>query len=251
MLPLMQGDEMMFTRVVSGLAVGLALAALGSGASGAVGSHTSGAGGAQPSPADHAGRHAAAEHAEPSGGEHGEIDPLDFKADLAIWTAVVFLVLVAILWKFAWGPLAAGLDKREQGIADQIAQAEQSNQQAKQMLAEYQQKLAGAGDEVRGIIEAGRRDAEQLGREMLQKTKDEAKAEQQHALEQIDAATAGALKDLAEQGATLAVELAGKIVRAELKSDDHAQLIQHAVADFAEQKHARVSGQWSVVSGQS
>ena len=49
-----------------------------------------------------------------------------WKSDLAIWTAVVFLVLLAILWKFAWGPIAEGLDKREQEIADQIAEAERS-----------------------------------------------------------------------------------------------------------------------------
>ena len=41
------------------------------------------------------------------------INPLEFKTDLALWTAVVFLLLLAVLWKFAWGPLAEGLDKRE------------------------------------------------------------------------------------------------------------------------------------------
>ena len=59
------------------------------------------------------------------GGEGGEgaaeINPLAFQQDLALWTAVVFLVLLAILWRFAWGPVAGGLDKRERQIADQIA----------------------------------------------------------------------------------------------------------------------------------
>jgi len=41
------------------------------------------------------------------------------------------------------------------------------------------------------------------------------------------------LKDLADRGATLAVDLAGKIVRAELKPGDHEKLIQRAVSDFA------------------
>ena len=54
-------------------------------------------------------------------------DPLEWKSDLALWTAVVFLCLLAILWKFAWKPIAEGLDKRERNVADQIAQAEAAN----------------------------------------------------------------------------------------------------------------------------
>ena len=35
--------------------------------------------------------------------KHGSAGPLTFKTDLAIWTAVVFLLLLAVLKKFAWG----------------------------------------------------------------------------------------------------------------------------------------------------
>jgi len=170
-------------------------------------------------------------------GEHatGDINPLslqEIKGDLAIWTATVFLVLLLILWKFAWKPLAQGLDKRERGIADQITQAEQANQQAKDLLAQYEQKLAGSREQVRAILEQARRDAEQVGRDMLEKAKGEARAEHQRALRQIETATAVALQELADLSATLAVELAGKIVHAKLNPNDHAQLIEQAVANF-------------------
>ncbi len=175
--------------------------------------------------------------AETQRAEHASVDtnPLEFRADLAIWTAVVFLVLLLVLWKFAWGPLAQGLDRRERGIAEQIAQAEQSNQQAQQLLVQYEQKLADAKDEVHAIVEQGRRDAEQVGREMIEDAKQEARREQQRALQQIDSATTNALKELADQTATMAVELAGKIVRAELKPGDHAHLIEQAAAKLVRQ----------------
>jgi F-type H+-transporting ATPase subunit b len=165
-------------------------------------------------------------------GEGGEINPLDFKTNLAVWTAVVFLLLLAILWKFAWGPLADGLDKREKHVADQIAQANEANQKAKDLLAAYEQKLADSQNEVRAILEKGRRDAEQVGRTMLDKAKADAKAEGERMLKQIDAATTGAIKELADRSATLAVELAGKIVHARLNPKDHAKLIEQAVAGF-------------------
>jgi F-type H+-transporting ATPase subunit b len=167
-------------------------------------------------------------------GEHAEeVNPLNFKADLAVWTAVVFVVLMLVLGKFAWGPISQGLNKREQGIASQIAQAEQANQQAKDLLAQYEQKLVASREEVRGILEQGRRDAEQVGREMLDKSRADAQAEQQRALRQIDAATSSALKELADRSATLAVELAGKIMQAKINPADHAKLIEQAVASFA------------------
>ncbi|HUT09958.1 MAG TPA: F0F1 ATP synthase subunit B [Thermoguttaceae bacterium] len=206
---------MMFHRLVSALAIGLVLAALGSVAFAVEDTHASG---------------------DESGG--GGINPLSLEkiqTDLAIWTGVVFLLLLAILWKFAWGPITQGLDRREQGIADQIDQAEQSNKEARELLGQYGQKLAGAKEEVRDILAQGRRDAEQLGQEMLEKTRQEARAEQQRALRQIDDATAAALKELAAKGADLAVNLAGRIVRAELKAGDHAKLIERTVSDFAKQ----------------
>ena len=167
-------------------------------------------------------------------GNMNPLAPSEWKLDLAIWTAVVFLCLLAILWKFAWGPLADGLDKRENNIADQIAQADEANRQAKDLLAGYEKKLADAQDDVHGILEQGRRDAEAVGRQMLEKAKEEAKAEQQRALEQIEAATGAAIQELADQSAALAVELAGKIVHAKLNPADHARLIEQAVAGFME-----------------
>ena len=100
----------------------------------------------------------------------------NWETDLALWTAVVFFCLLPILTKFAWGPLAAALDKRERGIADQIAQAEAANEKAREILADYQHKLAAAQDQVRAILDQGRRDAEQLGHELIDKAKEDAKA---------------------------------------------------------------------------
>ena len=147
---------------------------------------------------------------------------------------MVFLVLLAVLWKFAWKPLAKGLDNREKLIADQISEAEQTNQQARQLLADYQQKLADSKQEVRGILDQGRREAEaRPGVARPGQERDPGRC--QRSLQQIEAATA-VLEELAERGATLAVDLAGKIVGSRLNADNHAQLIRKAVAEFTAEK---------------
>ena len=168
-------------------------------------------------------------------GSHGEVNqsPLEFKTDLALWTGVVFLVLMAVLWKFAWGPIADGLAKREQRIADEIAGAQKTNADAREMLAEYQTKLASAEEEIRQMIDGAKRDAEKVGQGIVDKARTEAEAEHRRKLEEIDLATAGALKELAERSATLAVELAGKIVDARLDPAAHSRLIEQAVSRFS------------------
>jgi F-type H+-transporting ATPase subunit b len=173
-----------------------------------------------------------AEADEAHGGGMNPLDPAAWKLDLALWTFVVFVVLLAVLGKFAWKPLAAGLDKRERGVAQQIAQAEAANQQARQLLADYEQKLAAARDEVRGILDEARRDAERLGKDLLDKAHADAEAERQRALREIDTATAHALKEIADRTATMAVDLAGRIVHAKLNPKDHVKLIEQAIGNY-------------------
>jgi F-type H+-transporting ATPase subunit b len=182
-------------------------------------------------------------HAE-SGDAHGHdepghphpsssvFDPAEVRTDLAFWTFVVFLVLLAVLWKFAWGPIAAGLEKREQSIHDHIAAAERSHDEAKALLADYERKLVNASEEVKAMLEEARRDAEGTKQQILAEAKAGAEAERQRALRDVEAATDAALKQIAEQGANLAVDLAGKIVGAKLSAADHDRLISDAVAKF-------------------
>lgn len=172
-------------------------------------------------------------------GSHGHVgtagvsnDPSEFKSDLAIYSFVIFLLLLAILNKFAWGPISSGLEKREHRIAEHIAAAERSHQEAKAMLAEYERKLAAAQDEVRAILDEARRDAEHTHQEILAKAKAEAAAEAARARHDVETARDQALKQLVETSANLAVDLAGQILKVKLSPADHSKLISEAVAKF-------------------
>jgi F-type H+-transporting ATPase subunit b len=176
--------------------------------------------------------HAAGDHGHGIGHAPGKANPLDFQTDLAIWTAVVFVVLLMVLARFAWGPIVVGLQKREQHIADHIAAAEKANEDAKLMLAQYEKKLASSADEVRAIIDEARRDAEHTQQEILAKARADAQMERDRAVRDIETAKDQALRELGERTANLAVDLAGKIVGARLSSNDHQRLIDEALSRF-------------------
>ena len=102
-----------------------------------------------------------------------------------------------------------------------------------------QRKRAEAGREVQQRRAEAGGQAEQVGQQMGAEAREEAEAEHQRALAEIDLATAAALKELAERSADLAVQLAGKIVGAQLDKAAHARLIEEAVSGFAQTKASR------------
>src|SRR5579862_887309 len=82
--------------------------------------------------------------------------PINFKQDLALWSAVTFLIFLFMLGRFAWKPLVAALDEREGKIHGDISAAESARIKAEQMLAEHAQKLAKVQEEVREILAEAR-----------------------------------------------------------------------------------------------
>jgi len=187
----------------------------------------------------------AAGHADAShGGGHGHglghetanTDPSEIKGDLAIFSAVVFLLLVVILRKFAWKPISEGLEKREHHIAHEIESAERANAEARHLLADYQKKLDAAQLEVRAILDEARRDAETAAQQIAAKAKADAETEMRRALREVETAKDQALKELAETAANQALELAGKLLKQKLQPADHARLIEEAMAKFPKGK---------------
>jgi F-type H+-transporting ATPase subunit b len=181
---------------------------------------------------EHAAETAADEH---GGGGHGEDhgggnpNPLALDPDLALFTGLVFLLLFGLLAKFAWPAISSALDEREQSIRNNIAEALAKHEEAKQMLVQYEAKLASAANEVRALLDEARRDAETTKSQILVEAKAAADAERDRALRDVERAAEAAMKDIAETIANQAVDLAGKVVSRNLTGEQHTQLVRDAM----------------------
>jgi F-type H+-transporting ATPase subunit b len=142
----------------------------------------------------------------------------------------VFLGLLGLLTKFAWKPIMEGLDKREQGIADTIAATQAANAEARNMLASYERRLAEASDEVRGMLEEARRDAESTRQSIVAEARKASEDERNRARHEIGLAKDAALAQIAERAGELAVDVAGKFLREKLGKEDQARLVRDSVA---------------------
>jgi F-type H+-transporting ATPase subunit b len=159
--------------------------------------------------------------------------PAWFQKDLAIWSFAVFLGLLGLLTKFAWKPIMQGLEKREDGIARQIAETKAANEEAKRMLASYERRLTEASEEVRGMLDEARRDAESTKQSIVAEARKAAEDERNRAKHEIQLAKDDALSQIAEKAGHLAVEVAGKFLRDKLGADDQARLVRDSVASLS------------------
>lgn len=166
------------------------------------------------------------EHKAPS------LNPLEVVSETAIWSLVIFILVFGILARFAFGPIAKALDAREKGIVDNIASAQRLNEAAQDILKQYQQKLDDSKTEVRQILDTARKDAQQVADGIVEKAREAAIQERNRAMREIDDATTVALQTIAERSAILAANLAGKMIRAEVKPEHHRELIHSALEEF-------------------
>ncbi|HEX4956362.1 MAG TPA: F0F1 ATP synthase subunit B [Thermoanaerobaculia bacterium] len=157
-----------------------------------------------------------------------------FAGDLgnALWTLVIFGIVLFVLGKFAWGPILKGLQDREDFIKKSLEDAKRDRDEAEARLKEYEQRLREARAEATAIVEEGRRDAEAAKARILEAAKEESGRQIERAKREIGIARDTAIKELYAQAAHLATDVASRIIRQELKPEDHARLVNEAIADL-------------------
>jgi F-type H+-transporting ATPase subunit b len=175
---------------------------------------------------------ASAVAAEAAGAPSNATNPLTFDPDLAWFTLIVFVLLLLVLTKFAWKPLLAGLERREQTIANMIEEAKRNHDAAARKLQAYEQKLAAATAEAQSVMAQARRDATAAGEQLISEAREDANRERQRALADIEAAKNAAVQQIANQSANLAFTLARKLIHKELKPEDHTALIRESLEQF-------------------
>lgn len=169
-----------------------------------------------------------------AGADHGHDEAgtpplLQFDLGSAICNLLIFVGVFAILAKFVWPPILEGLRAREEKIHGDLVRAEQANEDAKAMLAEYQAKLGDAQTEVQSMLAASRKDAEASAARIAEQAKQDADRQRERAMSDIEAAKKMALADLANQTSAMAIGVASQVVGRELRAEDHAELIRSSL----------------------
>lgn len=153
--------------------------------------------------------------------------------DSSFWVLVVFLLVVAGIWRAGLHKkLAVALDARAQRIADELDHVRRLREEAQELLATYQRRQRDAEEEARGIIEQAKKDAQRLSQESRTKIAELIERRAKAAEDKIARAEAQALAEVRAQTVDLAIETAREIIRNRMDQGAQAALIERAIGDL-------------------
>jgi F-type H+-transporting ATPase subunit b len=163
--------------------------------------------------------------------EHGGADLSPFAGNVgnALWTLIIFAIVVIVLGKFAWGPVLGLLQQREEFIHKSLAAAKADREAAAATLKEHTEKLQAATREVDAMIARGRDDAERFREEIKQKARAEADTLLRAAERQIQQETSQALQQIRHEAVDLSVAIASKLIKRNITKEDNQRLIDDAL----------------------
>lgn len=139
---------------------------------------------------------------------------------LIFWTAVVFLLLLGILGKFAWKPILSAIKTREEGIEKALGAAESALKDMRELKSNNEKMLAEARNERDAMMKEARDAKEIMIAEAKSKAQKDADRILSTAREQIINEKNAAVAELKNQVASLSIEIAEKILKSDLSTDE-------------------------------
>ena len=147
-----------------------------------------------------------------------------------VWTAIVFLILILLLGKFAWGPILKAVRTREDNIQDALNQAKLAKKEMENLKADNERILREAKLERDAIL----KEARELKDKIVAEAKDAAKTEGdrmiENAKQSIQSEKNAAMADIKNQIGTLSVNIAESILKQKLDNNEaQSELVQNYI----------------------
>ena len=151
---------------------------------------------------------------------------------LYIWTIATFVVLLALLARYAWRPLLDALERRQQAISKSLEDARQAKKELERLNAESARIVHEARVEADAIVARTRTDAARFGEELKTKARADAEAIVRNAEREIEQQTARALERIRKESVDLSVAIAAKILRRNVTAADTERLMEETFREI-------------------
>ncbi|MGE5732185.1 MAG: F0F1 ATP synthase subunit B [Gemmatimonas sp.] len=155
---------------------------------------------------------------------------------LMVWTLVIFVLLMIVLSKYAFGPITAAVEAREKALEDAIEGAKRDRDAAAKLLQEHQAAIDAARGEAQKIIADGRAVGEKMRTDMLEQTRKEQQDMLERARREIGSEKDKAILQLRREAVDLALAGASKVIEQNLESQKNRQLVESYLASIGSLK---------------
>lgn len=138
---------------------------------------------------------------------------------LALWSLIIFAIFWYLIGKFAFGPIARAVEKRENEIQDSMDAAKIARQEMVNMKAENEKILAEAREERTKILQQAKDTQNQIITDAKDKAKLEASKIMSTARQDIENEKQHAMKEVKNEVGSIALGIAEKVIKRELQGD--------------------------------
>jgi F-type H+-transporting ATPase subunit b len=153
-----------------------------------------------------------------------------------VFQLAMFIILLALLKKFAWAPLMGIMQQREDHISGEIEAAEKSRIEANKLLEETRAELKTSRQEAQALVENAKKIGEDQKVEIIAAARAEAERLKESAKVEIEQQKEQAMAALREQVASLSVLIASKVIEKELNAADQDKLINEYIQEAGEER---------------
>lgn len=156
----------------------------------------------------------------------------DFSYGLFFWQAIILVILIVLLAKFAWKPILTALAAREEGISNALLAAENAKKDMQNLKADNEKLLA----EARAERDLMMKEAREIKEKMIADAKSEAQAQGEKMIESakasIESEKNAAMAELKNQVSTLSLEIAETLLKGELSNKEaQTKLVEKMLGD--------------------
>lgn len=156
-----------------------------------------------------------------------------YLGDMIIVLAM-FLVLLALVKKFAWGPVMNMMEKRENYVKNEIEEAEKSRLSAEKLAEEAEVRLQNMRKEAQDMLEKSAQLATKQEQDIVLAAKTEATRLKETAQKDIQQEKENAIQMLQDQVGSLSVMIASKVIEKELSEEGQKDLVDEYVKQLGE-----------------
>ena len=157
---------------------------------------------------------------------------MSLQLNLMFWTLGIFVILYILLRKFAFGPITAAVEAREQALEEAIEGAKRDRDAAAKLLAEHQARIDAARGEAQKLIADGRAVAEKMRAELLEQTRKDQQDMLERARREIESEKERAILQLRREAVDLALAGASKVIEQNFETEKNRQLVERYLSSI-------------------
>jgi F-type H+-transporting ATPase subunit b len=155
---------------------------------------------------------------------------------LMFWTLIIFVILMFVLSRFAFGPLTRAVEARERSLQQAIDAARTDREAAAKLLQQHQAQIDAARDEAQKLIAEGRAVAEKMRSDLLDQTRKEQQDMLERARRDIETEKDKAIAQLRREAVELALAGASKVIEQNLESEKNRQIVESYLSSIGSLK---------------